>query len=46
MICLQSIPSGEEWVLLLHGSQHLRENSSDLQKFPDYVFSFHYGQTN
>ena len=38
MICLHSIPSGEEWVLVLHGSQHPHETRGDLQEFPDHFF--------
>ena len=38
MICLHSIPSGEEWVLVLHGSQYPHENSRDLREFPDNSF--------
>ena len=38
MICLHSIPSGEEWVLVLHGSQHPHEKRGDLREFPDYHF--------
>ena len=45
MLCLHSIPSGEEWVLVLHGSQHLHENSGDLREFPDYFFSSDYVYT-
>ena len=43
MICLHSIPSEEEWVLVLHRSQHPHENSGDLGEFPDYLFSCDYG---
>ena len=43
MNSLHSIPSGEEGVLVLHGSQHLHENSEDLREFLDYFFSCDYG---
>ena len=33
MICLRSIPYGEEWVLVLQGSQHPFENSRSFQTF-------------
>ena len=35
MICLHSIPSREEWVLVMHNSQHSHENSGSLREFPD-----------
>ena len=38
MIYLHSILSGEEWVLVLHGSQYPHETSGDLREFPDYSF--------
>ena len=36
MICLRSIPYGEEWVLVLQGSQHPFENSRSSFEFPDF----------
>ena len=42
MICLHSIASGEEWVLVFHGSQHPHESSGDLQEFSDYFFPSNY----
>ena len=44
MICLHSIPSGEEWVLVLHSSQHSHENSEDLRESPDYCFFSDYDE--
>ena len=36
MICLRSIPYGEEWVLVLQSSQHPLENSRSSFEFPDF----------
>ena len=36
MICLRSIPYGEEWVLVLQGSQHPLENSRSSFEFRDF----------
>ena len=38
MVCLHSISSREEWVLILYGSQHLHENRENLREFLDYSF--------
>ena len=35
MIFLHSIPYGQEWVLVMHNSQHSHENSGSLREFPD-----------
>ena len=38
MICLHCIPSGIEWVLVLHDSQHPQEFSDSFQQFPGFSF--------